>query len=112
MDQNLSLTYHKNLHNSNFLSFLSQGISLGFDTTKRALKGIKQVKIKVNPVRNFSGALNPSGTFIKPNPTSEQQGIISNGVNSTSTNSSQVLVQSLGLCYVSHHVIRSGVIRS
>ena len=33
-------------------------------------------------------------------------------VNGTSTNSSQVLVQSLSLCYVSYRVIRSKVIRS
>ncbi len=34
----------------------------------------------VNPVRNPSGALNPSGIIIKPNPAAEQLGIISNGV--------------------------------
>jgi hypothetical protein len=44
----------------------------------------------VNPVRNSSrydskpsGALNPAGIVIKPNPAAEQRGIISNGVNST-----------------------------
>ena len=37
--------------------------------------------IKVNPVRNSSGALNPAGIIIKPNPAAEQRGIISNGVN-------------------------------
>ncbi len=43
---------------------------------------------KINPVRNSSrcdskpsGALNPAGIIIKPNPAAEQQGIISNGVN-------------------------------
>src|SRR4030042_3105543 len=42
---------------------------------------------KVNPVRNSSrcdskpsGALNPAGIIIKPNPSAEQRGIISNGV--------------------------------
>jgi hypothetical protein len=39
----------------------------------------------VNPVRNSSGASNPAGTILGPNPavggTAEQQGIISNGVN-------------------------------
>jgi len=35
----------------------------------------------VNPVRNSSGALNPAGIIIKPNPAAEQRGIISNGVN-------------------------------
>jgi hypothetical protein len=36
---------------------------------------------QVNPVRNSSGALNPAGIIIKPNPAAEQRGIISNGVN-------------------------------
>ncbi len=36
----------------------------------------------INPVRNSSGALNPAGIILKPNPAAEQQGIISNGVNS------------------------------
>ena len=35
---------------------------------------------QVNPVRNSSGALNPAGIIIKPNPAAEQRGIISNGV--------------------------------
>ena len=42
---------------------------------------------EVNPVRNSSrcdskpsGALNPAGITIKPNPAVEQRGIISNGV--------------------------------
>ena len=39
------------------------------------------MKIKeVNPVSNSSGALNPAGITIKPNPAVEQRGIISNGV--------------------------------
>jgi hypothetical protein len=37
--------------------------------------------LQVNPVRNSSGALNPAGTIIEPNPAVEQRGIISNGVN-------------------------------
>jgi hypothetical protein len=49
--------------------------------------GIKQkgnqIKASVNPVRNSSGALNPAGIIIKPNPAAEQRGIISNGVNIT-----------------------------
>ena len=36
--------------------------------------------LRVNPVRNSSGALNPAGIIIKPNPAAEQRGIISNGV--------------------------------
>ncbi len=36
---------------------------------------------EVNPVRNSSGALNPAGIIVKSNPTAEQRGIISNGVN-------------------------------
>ena len=40
-----------------------------------------EMKIKeVNPVSNSSGALNPAGITIKPNPAVEQRGIISNGV--------------------------------
>jgi hypothetical protein len=35
---------------------------------------------KVNPVRNSSGALNPAGIIIKPDPVAEQRSIISNGV--------------------------------
>jgi hypothetical protein len=35
---------------------------------------------RVNPVRNSSGALNPVGMIIKPNPSAEQRSIISNGV--------------------------------
>jgi hypothetical protein len=35
----------------------------------------------IYPVRNSSGALNPAGIIIKPNPAAEQRGIISNGVN-------------------------------
>ena len=34
----------------------------------------------VNPVRNSSGALNPAGIILKPNPAAKQRGIISNGV--------------------------------
>ena len=34
----------------------------------------------INPVRNSSGALNPTGTIPKCDPASEQRGIISNGV--------------------------------
>jgi heterodisulfide reductase subunit A len=34
----------------------------------------------INPVRNSSGALNPAGIVLKCNSTSEQRGIISNGV--------------------------------
>jgi hypothetical protein len=37
--------------------------------------------IKVNPVRNSSGALNPAGIILKSKPAAEQRGIISNGVN-------------------------------
>jgi hypothetical protein len=36
--------------------------------------------ILINPVRNFSGALNPTGIMIKSNTVAEQGGIISNGV--------------------------------
>jgi len=36
--------------------------------------------LAVNSVRNSSGALDPAGTIIKPNPAAEQRGIISNGV--------------------------------
>ena len=36
---------------------------------------------RVNPVRNSSGALNPTGIIAKSNPATEQRGIISNGVN-------------------------------
>jgi hypothetical protein len=36
--------------------------------------------IKVNPVRNSSGALNPAGIILKSNTVAEQRGIISNGV--------------------------------
>lgn len=35
---------------------------------------------KVNPIRNSSGALNTSGIILKSNPSTEQRGIISNGV--------------------------------
>jgi uncharacterized protein len=35
---------------------------------------------RVNPVRNSSGALNPTGITVKSNPSAEQRGIISNGV--------------------------------
>ena len=35
----------------------------------------------VNPVRNSSGALNPTGIILKSNPAVEQRDIISNGVN-------------------------------
>jgi intracellular sulfur oxidation DsrE/DsrF family protein len=34
----------------------------------------------VNPVRNSSGAINPAGFILKPNPGAEQRGIFSNGV--------------------------------
>ncbi len=34
----------------------------------------------VNPVRNFSGALNPAEMILKRNSAAEQWGIISNGV--------------------------------
>jgi hypothetical protein len=37
-----------------------------------------------NPVRNSSGPLNPAGIILKSNAAAEQQGIISNGVNSQS----------------------------
>jgi ABC-type Fe3+/spermidine/putrescine transport system ATPase subunit len=40
-----------------------------------------RVILGVNPVRNSSGALNPAGIILKSNPTAEQRGIISNGVN-------------------------------
>jgi hypothetical protein len=36
---------------------------------------------EVHPVRNSSGALNPAGIILKPDPAAEQRGIISNGVN-------------------------------
>jgi len=36
---------------------------------------------EVNPVRNSIGALNPAEIVLKCNPTAEQRGIISNGVN-------------------------------
>ena len=35
----------------------------------------------VNPVRNSSGALNPTGIILKCNPAAQHWGIISNGVN-------------------------------
>jgi predicted TIM-barrel fold metal-dependent hydrolase len=35
---------------------------------------------RVNHVRNSSGALDPTGIIVKPNPAAEQWGIISNGV--------------------------------
>ena len=40
---------------------------------------------KVNPVRNSSETLNPAGIILKSNPAAEQQGIISNGVNTLET---------------------------
>ena len=36
--------------------------------------------IEVNPVRNSSGATNPTRIVLKPNPPAEKRGIISNGV--------------------------------
>jgi|GEM_PF-537770 len=41
---------------------------------------LKQQPKEVNPVRNSSGTLNSAGIILKPTPTVEQQGIISNGV--------------------------------
>jgi len=41
---------------------------------------LRNVSHRVNPVRNSSGALNPSGIILKSDPAAEQQGIISNGV--------------------------------
>jgi hypothetical protein len=41
---------------------------------------LRNVSHRVNPVRNSSGALNPSGIILKSNPAAEQRGIISNGV--------------------------------
>jgi hypothetical protein len=34
----------------------------------------------MNPVRNFSGALNPAGIILELNPIAKQWGIIFNGV--------------------------------
>jgi len=45
---------------------------------------IKSPLLEVNPVRNSSGALNPSGIILKSNPAAEQWGIISNGVKNLS----------------------------
>jgi hypothetical protein len=42
--------------------------------------------LKVNLVRNSSGALNPAGILLERNPAAEQQGIISNGVNRSALN--------------------------
>ena len=36
---------------------------------------------KVNPVRKFSGVLNPIGIILRFNPATQQHGTISNGVN-------------------------------
>jgi len=44
-------------------------------------KSFQRVILGVNPVRNSSGALNPTGIILKSNPAAEQRGIISNGVN-------------------------------
>ena len=41
---------------------------------------LRNVSHRVNPVRNSSGALNPSGIILNSNPAAEQRGIISNGV--------------------------------
>jgi len=57
---------------------------LGSDADKRDIisNGVKgKILTEVNPVRNSSGALNPTGIILKPNPAAEQRGIISNGVN-------------------------------
>jgi len=40
-----------------------------------------RIQRKVNPVRNSSGASNPTETILKSNPAAKQQAIISNGVN-------------------------------
>jgi len=37
--------------------------------------------LRVNPVRNLSGSLNPAGIILESNPATEQWDIISNGVN-------------------------------
>jgi len=42
---------------------------------------INRDKPEINPVRNFSGALNPAGIILKSNSAAEQGGIISNRVN-------------------------------
>jgi len=55
-------------------------IPLRFELPARLAPGAYKLNIKVNPVRNSSGALNPAGIIIKPNPATEQRGIISNGV--------------------------------
>ena len=47
----------------------------------RKEESFHRVILGVNPVRNSSGALNPAGIILKSNPTAEQRGIISNGVN-------------------------------
>jgi hypothetical protein len=44
------------------------------------LETVKLFDRAVNPLRNSSGALNPAGIFLKPNPASEQLAIISNEV--------------------------------
>jgi hypothetical protein len=41
---------------------------------------LRNVSRRVNPVRNSSRALNPSGIILKSDPAAEQRGIISNGV--------------------------------
>ena len=55
-------------------------IPLRFDLPAKLAPGAYKLNIRVNPVRNSSGALNPAGVIIKPNPATEQRGIISNGV--------------------------------
>ncbi len=45
----------------------------------------------MNPVRNSSEALNPTGIILKSNPAAEQGGIISNGVKRRSSGREEVL---------------------
>ncbi len=56
----------------------ARGMSRAMEKVSRQI--ILDLQAAVNPVRNSSGALNPAGVIIKPNPATEQRGIISNGV--------------------------------
>ena len=57
---------------------LAQGMSRAMEKISRQI--ILDLQDAVDPVRNSSGALNPAGIIIKPNPAAEQRGVISNGV--------------------------------
>ena len=57
---------------------LAQGMSRAMEKISRQI--ILDLQDAVDPVRISSGALNPAGIIIKPNPAAEQRGVISNGV--------------------------------